>query len=189
MEFHWIIKVDYLTVAHRYSRRVYLQGWENGGYEIFFLGVTVTDTVHNTHSYYSRTFPASAYLTLDTPRAIVISSNGTYVISNNLIITPYDSDAPLTVSCSPGFTSGVLTNQMTLVLESGEEYDAMRTNDTWNYYIFEDDELLDDVIATMGTFEEGKSCCLLMRLVTSDDISYKQLYIPFFYSNTLFNNQ
>ena len=189
LDFHWIYKVDYLTVEHRYSRRVYLYGWENCGYEFFFLGVTVTDTVHNTQSYYSKAFPTSAYLTLETPKFVVITSAGTYVVSNDNQISAYDSDSPLIISCSPGFTSGVLTDQMTLVMENGEEYDAMRTNDTWSYYIFEDDELLDNVIDSMGTLEEGKSCCVLMKLVTSDDLPYKQLYIPFFYSNTFLNNQ
>ena len=189
LDFHWIYKVDYLTVEHRYSRRAYLYGWENCGYEFFFLGVTVTDTVHNTQSYYSKAFPASAYLTLETPKFVVITATGTYLVSNNNQVSAYDSDSPLIISCSPGFTSGVLTDQMTLVMENGEEYDAMRTNDTWSYYIFEDDELLDNVIDSMGTLEEGKSCCVLMKLVTSDDLPYKQLYIPFFYSNTFLNNQ
>lgn len=186
LSYHWVFKVDWQEMEHRYSSRAYLHGWENCGSELFFLSVTMTDHDHgNSTIFRSRTFPAYSGLFVISHTAIIVTPNGVYRRSNSGQLTPYGSDSPLVIGCTPGLSDGIITNQMTLVLENEDEFVAYRDNDTWSYYIFEDDELLDEALDAMGVLEDGDSYCLLMQMKNTYDVPHKELFIPIIYTNNL----
>ena len=159
----------------------YLHGYENVGDEFFFISVSVTDHDWGTDRSYHMSFPSHSSLFIVSPRNIIISGNDVYATISNGNIVPYNSSMPFIVGCSPGLSDGVITDQMTLVLENNTEYTATRNNDQWSYGIFENNTLLNAVLDEMGAFEDGKSYCVILRLKNTYGIPHKTFFLPFIY--------